>query len=155
MPDIIGIEHIVLRVGDFETSKRFYDDLLTFLGFELEWEFDHVAGWNNGDTMVWISAADAAGRKRKFRLGNIGFHHYAFEFGKRAHVDELYAFLKTKKIRIADTPADYPSYGEGYYAVYFLDPDGMKLEAVHFEEKMKRRARRKKRVPAQAGRSAR
>jgi catechol 2,3-dioxygenase-like lactoylglutathione lyase family enzyme len=143
MPKIVGIEHIVLRVGDLERSKKFYDALLTFLGFELEWEFDRTAGWNNGDTMVWISEADAQGKKRKFRLGDIGFHHYAFEFGKRAHVDELYDFLKKNKVKVVDPPAEYPSYGEGYYAVYFLDPDGMKLEGVYFEEKRKRHARRR------------
>ena len=40
---------------------------------------------------------------------------------------------------IVDPPADYPSYGEGYYAVFFEDPDGMKLEGMYFLEKVKRR----------------
>lgn len=142
MPDIIGIEHIVLHVGDLDRSKPFYDALLGFLGFTLEWEFDRVAGWNNGDTAIWIRETDAQGKKRKFRLGDIGFHHYAFEFGKREHVDDLYDFLKRHKIRVVDPPAEYPSYGDGYYAVYFLDPDGMKFEGVYFAEK--RRRRRKK-----------
>jgi catechol 2,3-dioxygenase-like lactoylglutathione lyase family enzyme len=144
VPRIIGIEHIVLHVGDLDRSKPFYDKLLGFLGFRLEWEFGRVAGWDNGDTMVWIRETDARGKKRKFRLGDIGFHHYAFEFGKRAHVDELYAFLKQNKIKVVDPPADYPSYGEGYYAVFFLDPDGMKFEGVHFEEKRKRKRRRRR-----------
>jgi catechol 2,3-dioxygenase-like lactoylglutathione lyase family enzyme len=144
MPKIIGIEHIVLRVGKLTKSKRFYDALLTFLGFELEWEFGRTAGWNNGDTMFWISEADAQGKKRKFRLGDIGFHHYAFEFGRRKDIDELYKFLQQHEVEVADPPAEYPSYGEGYYAVYFLDPDGMKLEGVYFAEKRKRLAKRKK-----------
>ena len=29
---------------------------------------------------------------------------------------------------ILDPPAEYPDYGKGYYAVFFADPDGMKLE---------------------------
>ena len=32
-----------------------------------------------------------------------------------------------------DPPADYPSYGEGYYAVFFTDPDGLKLEGMVFK----------------------
>jgi len=143
VPDIIGIEHIVLHVGDLDRSKPFYDTLLGFLGFKLEWEFDRIAGWNNGDTMVWIRETDTQGKKRKFRLGDIGLHHYAFEFGKREHVDELYAFLKRHKIRVVDPPTEYPSYGHGYYAVYFLDPDGMKFEGVYFAEKRSRRRRKK------------
>ena len=144
MPKIVGIEHIALRVGNLSRSKRFYDALLGFLGFELEWEFNRTAGWNDGKTMFWITETDAEGKKHGFRLGNIGFHHYAFEFGKREDIDELYTFLQAHDIEVVDPPADYPSYGEGYYAVYFLDPDGMKLEGVYFEEKRKRLAGRRR-----------
>ncbi|HUY68394.1 MAG TPA: VOC family protein [Alphaproteobacteria bacterium] len=144
MARVVGIDHLTIRVGNFAKSKRFYDRLLGFLGFELEWEFDHVAGWNNGKTMFWIGEADAEGKRHKHRIGNIGFHHYAFELGKRADVDELYVFLKKKKIPVVDAPADYPDYGEGYYAVYFLDPDGLKLEGMFFAEKRKKsRSKRK------------
>ena len=144
MASVVGIDHLTIRVGNFRKSKRFYNRLLGFLGFELEWEFDHVAGWNNGKTMYWIAEADAKGKKHKHRIGNIGFHHYAFELGKRKDVDELYAFLKKEKITVVDPPADYPDYGEGYYAVYFLDPDGLKLEGIFFLEKIKKQKARKK-----------
>ena len=33
---------------------------------------------------------------------------------------------------ILDTPAEYPQYGAGYYAVFFADPNGLKLEYVHY-----------------------
>ena len=42
---------------------------------------------------------------------------------------------------MVDPPAAYPSYGEGYYAVFFLDPDGLKLEGMYFEEKVERGGR--------------
>jgi len=144
MPKIVGIEHIVLHVGDLERSRKFYDTVLGFLGFKLEWEFDRVLGWDNGETMVWIRETDAQGKKRKFRLGDIGFHHYAFELAERQHVDDLYALLKKHRVKVVDAPAEYPSYGDGYYAVFFLDPDGMKFEGVYFAEKQKRRKRRAK-----------
>ncbi len=48
--------------------------------------------------------------------------------------------MKKEQVTVVDAPADYPDYGEGYYAVYFLDPDGLKLEAMFFLEKQKRRA---------------
>jgi catechol 2,3-dioxygenase-like lactoylglutathione lyase family enzyme len=67
--------------------------------------------------------------------------HYAFELGAREEVDELGAFLEREGATIVDPPAAYPSYGEGYYAVFFLDPDGLKLEAMHFLEKVKRGGR--------------
>ena len=144
MVQVIGIDHLVLRVGDLQRSKRFYDSLLGFMGFELEWEFDSIAGWNNGETMFWIGEADAEGKRRPHRRGDIGYHHYAFELAARQEVDELHAFLLARNIEVVDPPADYPHYGEGYYAVFFLDPDGMKLEAMAFLEKQKRRASRRR-----------
>ena len=32
---------------------------------------------------------------------------------------------------VLDAPAEYPHYAPGYYAVFFADPDGLKLEFVH------------------------
>jgi hypothetical protein len=37
-----------------------------------------------------------------------------------------------QRFDVLDAPAEYPEYGRGYYAVFFADPDGLKLEAVHF-----------------------
>ncbi|KJV09441.1 glyoxalase [Elstera litoralis] len=142
MVRVVGIDHLAIRVSDLAASKSFYSRVLGFMGFAREWEFDRVVGWNNGATMFWITQADAVGRRHKHRTGDVGYHHYAFELAARGEVDALYDFLLTEKVVIVDAPAAYPSYGEGYYAVYFLDPDGLKLEAMHFVEKDKRRARR-------------
>ena len=141
MARVVGIDHIVLRVSDFEVSRRFYDRLLSFLGFVEEWDLGRTVGWNNGVTMIWVVEADAAGRRHPHHTGDIGFHHYAFELGAREEVDELGEFLVREGVAIVDPPAAYPSYGEGYYAVFFLDPDGLKLEAMYFLEKVKRGGR--------------
>ncbi len=138
MAKVIGIDHLVIRVGDFERSKRFYKKVLGFLGFKLKYEYAGAAGWSNGKTLFWIGEADAEGKKHPHRIGNIGFHHYAFELGKRKDVDDLHALLRKIKARVVDPPADYPSYGEGYYAVFFLDPDGLKLEGMVCRPEKKR-----------------
>jgi catechol 2,3-dioxygenase-like lactoylglutathione lyase family enzyme len=141
MARVVGIDHLAIRVSDLDVSRRFYDRLLTFLGFVREWEFERTVGWNNGVTMVWITEADEEGRKHPHRAGDVGFHHYAFELGAREEVDELGGFLEREGVTVVDPPAAYPSYGEGYYAVFFLDPDGLKLEAMYFLEKVKRGGR--------------
>jgi hypothetical protein len=38
---------------------------------------------------------------------------------------------------VVDPPGEY--YGRSYYAVYFTDPDGMKLEAVAYKPPPKQR----------------
>ncbi len=128
MPRVVGIDHLVLSVGDFERSKAFYAKLLKFLGLKLKYDYADMAGWSNGKTLFWIAAADEQGRKRKYRKGDIGFHHYAFELASRRDVDALGAFLDANAMTVVDPPGEY--YGRNYYAVYFNDPDGMKLEGM-------------------------
>ena len=140
MPRIVGIDHLVLSVGEFARSKVFYDKLLTFLGFKLKHEYDDMAGWSNGKTLFWIAAADTQGRKHKYRKGDIGFHHYAFEMASRKDIDALGAFLEKNGMTIVDPPGEY--YGPEYYAVYFTDPDGMKLEAMIWAPPTQRSAKR-------------
>jgi catechol 2,3-dioxygenase-like lactoylglutathione lyase family enzyme len=36
MPRVVGIDHLVLSVGDFDRSKAFYARLLEFLGFKFK-----------------------------------------------------------------------------------------------------------------------
>jgi len=128
MPRVVGIDHLVLSVGNFARSKEFYDKLLGFLGFKRKYDYSDMTGWSNGKTLFWIAAADAQGRKHEYRKGDIGFHHYAFELASRADVDALGAFLEESGMKVLDPPGEY--YGRNYYAVYFTDPDGMKLEAM-------------------------
>ena len=150
MVSVVGVDHIVLRVSDFKASKRFYERLLKFMGFKVEGEYADMAGWHNDRTVVWIGQADDAAVKRGYRIGDIGLHHYAFELGKRADVDELYEYLKKEGITVVDPPGEY--YGGGYYAVYFLDPDGIKLEGMFYPQPTKK-PKPKKRPATRASRS--
>ncbi len=59
-----------------------------------------------------------------------GLHHLAFSADSREEVDQLYQYLLKLKAEILDSPAEY-DYMPGYYAVYFLDPDEIKLELTH------------------------
>jgi catechol 2,3-dioxygenase-like lactoylglutathione lyase family enzyme len=143
MVRVVGIDHLVLSVGDFARSKEFYGKVLGFLGFKLKHDYGDMAGWSNGRTLFWIAAADARGKKRKHRKGEIGFHHYAFELSSRQDVDALGAFLVRNRMTVIDPPGEY--YGRSYYAVYFADPDGMKLEGMVYKPPPKARRRKKRR----------
>jgi glyoxylase I family protein len=57
---------------------------------------------------------------------DIGIHHLAFAAPSRDVVDERADWLRNCGADIESEPAEY-----GYYAVFFYDPDGIKLEIVH------------------------
>jgi glyoxylase I family protein len=60
----------------------------------------------------------------------VGVHHVAFFADSRELVDERAAWLRDRGAEIESGPAEY-DYTPGYYAVFFYDPDGIKLEIVH------------------------
>lgn len=133
---VVGIDHISVRVSDYEKSKAFYAKLFAFLGFDLSDDYGTTIGWTNGHTRYWIAPAE--GRK-SHRIGDVGFHHYAFELRHRKDVDALQAFLEKEKVRVVDPAAEYY---DDYYAVFFLDPDGLKLEGMKYGELTAKRKRK-------------
>jgi len=148
MPRVVGIDHLVLSVGDLARSKEFYRKVLGFLGFKLKHDYDDAAGWRNGKTLFWIAKADAEGKTHRHRKGDIGFHHYAFELTSRKDVDDLGAFLDRNGVTVVDPPGEYNG-DENYYAVFFTDPDGMKLEGMVYKPRPKparKKQRRKRRA---------
>ena len=126
---VVGVDHISIRVSDYAKSKAFYGRLFEFLGFELSDEYPDTIGWTNGHTRYWIAPAEG---RRKYRIGDVGLHHYAFELRNRKDVDALQGFLEGQGVRIVDPAAEYY---DDYYAVFFLDPDGIKLEGMKYGEK--------------------
>ncbi len=138
---VVGVvDHLVIRVSDYQRSKDFYGRLFAFLGFEISEEYDEAIGWTNGNTRFWIGPVDAQGRKHKHRTGDVGFHHYAFELRSRADVDDLQTLLQEAGTEIVDSADEYY---DDYYAVFFLDPDVLKLEGMKYGEKTAARKKSK------------
>ena len=64
-------------------------------------------------------------------------HHLAFHANSREDVEAYHDFLVSLGVDVLDPPAEY-GYTPGYYAVFFSDPDGLKLEVV-FEPQLRGR----------------
>jgi glyoxylase I family protein len=126
-----GVHHVDLVVSSIERSLPFYRDLLGPLGWhrisEVEGERGETIWYLGGPgTGVGLREAQTSGDHDRYRLG---LHHLAFEAGSRATVDERYAWLVEHGAEIETLPREY-GYMPGYYAVFFFDPDGIKLEIV-------------------------
>jgi catechol 2,3-dioxygenase-like lactoylglutathione lyase family enzyme len=131
------IHHLDLTVLDPERSRPFYEAVLGFLGYRLGhadargYDFD-LALPGGGVSSVGIVRAERGGRRKRHDRHSPGLHHVAWSAASRADVDRLHDLLRGLGAEILDAPADYPQYGAGYYAVFFADPDGLKLEFVHW-----------------------
>lgn len=127
-----SIHHLDLTVRDPQASRDFYARVLGFLGYRLADEHPRGLDFDlrtpEGFCSIGIMKAHegAAGHDRYAP----GLHHVAWTADSRADVDTLYELLKEIGAQVLDPPADYPRYGDPYYAVFFADPDGLKLEYV-------------------------
>jgi catechol 2,3-dioxygenase-like lactoylglutathione lyase family enzyme len=126
--------HLDLTVIDPVKSRPLYELFLGHLGFTLKSAGDDWAGFGLGDKRYpCVTLLKAKGRNaaRKHDRYSAGLHHLALRAKSREDVDALYRKLKKFGAAILDPPADYPDYGKGYYAVFFADPDGLKLEYAY------------------------
>ena len=127
-----GFHHIDLVVSSIERSLPFYRDLLGPLGFhrisEVEGERGETIWYFGGPgTSIGLRQAQALGGYDRYR---VGLHHLSFEAISRSVVDERHAWALGSGTEIESPPQEY-SYSPGYYAFFFYDPDGIKLELVH------------------------
>ena len=128
-----GVHHVDLVVSSIERSLPFYTSLLGPLGFHRVAEVEGERGetiWYIGGPGSAIGLREAQSDSPPYDRYRIGLHHLAFEAASRADVDERAAWLRTQDIELESEPQEY-AYSPGYYAVFFFDPDGLKLEIVH------------------------
>ena len=127
-----GVHHVDLVVSSIERSLPFYTELLGPLGFH---RVSEVEG-ERGETIWYIGGPGSAIGLREAQSDiphdryAVGLHHLAFEADSRAQVDELAAWVRDRGAEIESEPQEY-TYMPGYYAVFFCDTDGLKLEIVH------------------------
>jgi catechol 2,3-dioxygenase-like lactoylglutathione lyase family enzyme len=124
-----AIHHIDLSVRDVARSTLFYDRVLPLFGFRRGSGAPEGPTWAGAGLELGLQAARApASAQHDRRLP--GLHHLAFTAPTREAVDAVHEELVALGVPILDPPADYPQYAPGYYAVFFADPDGIKLEYV-------------------------
>ena len=128
-----GVHHVDLVVSSIERSLPFYRDLLAPLGFHRIAEVEGERGesiWYLGGPGTAIGLRQAQSESPAYDRYSVGLHHLAVEAYSRAVVDERAEWLRSQGAEIESGPEEY-HYIPGYYAVFFYDPDGIKLEIVH------------------------
>jgi catechol 2,3-dioxygenase-like lactoylglutathione lyase family enzyme len=128
------VHHIDLSLRDIAAAEPLYDLVLTHIGYRQGKRYPRGGGeWDLPDgTSIGISPTMGPHADRAHDRYSSGLHHLAWSATSHEDVDALHAKLLAHGATILDPPADYPQYngGRGYYAVFFADPDGLKLEYV-------------------------
>jgi len=133
------IDHIQITVKNFEEAEAFYDQLMPILGFDLnlkskgcvpDHEFD-VVEYCHPNLILGINSPRSVFEKEDVHRRKPGsLHHLAFKATSEEEVDNVYEALLKTSANIVAPPQLYPQHGEHYYALFFKDPGGIKLEIV-------------------------
>ena len=107
-----------------KSAREFYGKLLPALGFKTD----------RSDAEYGIFYADGSGKPSEFFAFNEDRQHVpnetriAFWAETRDEVDRIAKILREIGAKNIEGPAVEPEYSPGYYACFFEDPDGNKLE---------------------------
>ena len=128
-----GVDHFDLVVSSLERSLPLYVELLAPLGYtgssEIVGERGERVVYLNGPGVVSFSLREAQTPGDHDRYA-VGLHHLAFAAPSREVVDGRLEWARAAGLEIESDPREY-EYSPGYYAGFFYDPDGLKLEVVH------------------------
>lgn len=137
--DVLGIDHIYFSVSDLAISERFYDRVLVdALGHR------KASAPIGGDPHVHYINRHFSIALRPARSGVVhdpyapGLHHFCLRVEDAAAVDRVARALVASGVA-ASPPRLYPEYAPDYYATFFADPDGLRLEVTNFRAERRER----------------
>ena len=127
--DVEGIDHVYVAVRDVARSEAFYDRVMRLLGFK-KGTFP-IAGERHLHYFNRVTQYTIRPAKRDVAHDPYapGLHHLCFRVASREQVDAAAAGLAALGVT-ATPPKLYPEYAADYYATFFEDPDGIRLEVV-------------------------
>ncbi len=127
--EVIALDHIYISVRNLSASEAFYDPVMRFLDFRkgtVPVAGDPHLHYYNRVLQYTIRPARSDARHDPYAAG---LHHVCFRVQSRAEVDATARGLRDLGVS-ATEPGTLPGYDSDYYATFFEDPDGIRLEIV-------------------------
>ncbi len=123
------VSHVEIYVSDYAKSIRFYDSVLSHIGWKrLVCQKSHTT-FSDGIMKIVFCPTEEKYLQHGYHRKRVGLNHLAFYADSKEQVDRLYQeVLKPQGIKCLyeGTPR-----GESdYYTVFFEDPDRIKVEVV-------------------------
>ena len=132
---LLGLGHVDLVCSDVERSIAFYEQVLGPLGLGNAAVFEGERGESIHYLRFPATGSGSIGLRQAFEQQDFalyapGLHHVAFAVGSRADVDTAHAGAVAAGAEILHPPREFPQYRQDYYATFFLDPDGFRIEVA-------------------------
>ena len=128
--EVTAIDHVYLAVTDLSRSEAFYDAIMKLLGFRKGTKpigGERHLHYFNRVTQYTIRPAKPSAREHD--PYQPGLHHICFRVQSQTEVDAAAKGLREVGVEVT-VPRFYPEYAPDYYATFFPDPDGIRLEIV-------------------------
>ena len=123
--------HLGVNVPDLTSAKRYYAALMPLVGFEpflnADDEFAFRPSSGKPGTYLFFYPSVAAG---DYSSDRTGLQHLAFMVRGRSLVDAVHDFAIAEGNTVLYSPRHFPQYPGHYYATFWTDPFGLRLEAV-------------------------
>ncbi|WP_198022543.1 VOC family protein [Carnobacterium pleistocenium] len=124
------LHHIEIYVSDLKKSTEFWGWYLEELGYTSFQKWEEGQSWKLDETYIVFVQTKEPFLDNPYHRARVGLNHLAFYASSRQHVDDMTEKLKNKGVSILYTKKHPFAGGENHYAVYFEDPDRIKVELV-------------------------
>lgn len=123
--------HLGVNVRDFARAKAYYDELVPLVSyvpfFATADQFSYQPAEDKPGPWIFFYRSPEPGEYSRRRPG---LQHLAFVVKTRAAVHRVHEWARDNGSKIVHEPREFPEYHEGYYATFWLDPEGFMLEVV-------------------------
>jgi catechol 2,3-dioxygenase-like lactoylglutathione lyase family enzyme len=132
---LVGLGHVDLVCRDLDRSLAFYGAVFGPLGLKPP----HLVDGERGEQIHYLRfprpgsgsiGLRQALEEQEFELYAPGFHHLALTVETRDDVDAAHAAAVEAGATVLHSPRPWPQYHPEYYATFFLDPDGFRIEVA-------------------------
>ncbi len=132
---LVGLGHVDLVCRDLGRSLAFYRAVLGPLGLEEPVLFPGERGEQIHYLRFPGAGSGSLGlrqalEEREFELYAPGLHHVAFAVETRADVEAAHEAAVAGGAEVLHAPRLFPQYHPDFYATFFLDPDGFRIEVA-------------------------
>ncbi|WP_368974420.1 VOC family protein [Caldifermentibacillus hisashii] len=124
------LHHVEINVSDLNRSIAFWGWFLEELGYTPFQEWENGTSWKLADTYLVFVQTEERFLDVPYHRSRVGLNHLAFYAESREHVDDITKKLIEKEIKILYEDRHPFAGGKEHYAVFFEDPDRIKVELV-------------------------